>query len=80
MKQTIDYSTIEEPAKSKKAINDVKFFVGIKAFRQITFMMGSLNDEKGLRIALELGGITGFPATAMINKYMGTKLKKYGPK
>ncbi len=77
MKQTVDYSTLQEPAKSKKAINDVKFYFGIKTFNQLTFMMGSLNDEKGCKIALEMGGVTGFPAEAMIAKYMGKKLKNY---
>jgi hypothetical protein len=76
MKQTIDYSTLQEPEKSKKAINDAKFYLGLKPFKALTEIMSTLNDEKGCTVALAMGGIVGFPAKAMIAKYMGTKLKK----
>jgi len=76
MKQILDYSKLQEPEKTNKAIKDCKFYLGIKPFNKLVELMSTVNDERGCRIALSFGGISGFPATAMINKYMGVNLPK----
>ena len=69
MKILIDYSKLEEPAKSQKAIQDIIEFVGVVEYeRLVKSIMG--HPKKDILIGLFLfRGIEGFPAQVLADRY-----------
>ena len=69
MPTTIDYSKLEEPAKSQKAIQDIIEFVGEKRYKKIVEAITG-QPKRDIIVALSLfQGIEGFPAQVLADRY-----------
>lgn len=69
MHTTIDYSKLEEPAKSQKAIQDIIEFVGAVEYERLVHSITG-HPKKDILIGLSLfRGIEGFPAQVLADRY-----------
>lgn len=69
MSHQIDYSKFDEPEKSSKAIDDIKFWLGPKKFAEFTTLL--VNEAPltldAFRMTVSFCGVRGFPAEAWWN-------------
>ena len=69
MHTTIDYSKLEEPAKSQKAIQDIIEFVGETRYKKVVAAITG-QPKRDIIVALSLfQGIVGFPAQVLADRY-----------
>jgi len=75
MKTTIDYSDKTE----REAISDVLFYIGFKHFKNVVREISKYTDNeetrKSFMIGLEFTGVEGYPAKAMLNRYLKGEIK-----
>lgn len=66
MHTTVDYSKLSEPEKSKKAIADLREFLGQEKYDHITseFRQKDKMDVELFINIVSIGGISGFPVYA----------------
>ena len=74
MKTTIDYSDKTE----REAISDTLFYVGFDHFKKVVREISKYtdNDEtrKNFMIGLAFAGVQGYPAKAMLNRYLKKRI------
>ena len=58
----IDYSKLEEPAKSAKAISDCKFYLGRSYAKILRIIAEDASTLEGRKVLLSFAGVQGFPA------------------
>jgi hypothetical protein len=75
MKTTIDYSDKTE----REAISDVLFYIGFNHFKKVVREISKYTDNeetrKSFMIGLEFAGVQGYPAKAMLNRYLKGEIK-----
>ena len=76
MHTTIDYSTLEEPAKSEKAIADIIEFLGEVEYERLVKTIQGY-PKKDILIGLSLfSGIEGFPAQVLADRYCAENIQQ----
>ena len=69
MHTTIDYSKLEEPAKSEKAIADIIEYLGMDRYEKVVKSIQG-QPKKDILMGLSLFvGIEGFPAQVLADRY-----------
>jgi|TARA_R110000787_G_scaffold82256_1_gene177908 hypothetical protein len=75
MKTTIDYSD----KTAREAVSDVLFYIGFNPFKKVVQEISKYADNvetrKSFMIGLEFAGVQGYPAKAMLDRYLGGKAK-----
>lgn len=68
-RMTIDYSTLQEPEKSEKALKDFRQYVGEEPYNALV-LMTEVKSKDWVRMAVAmLMGVEGFPVDAFIAKH-----------
>lgn len=70
MKQTIDYTNLNEPAKRAKALDDIKFYLG-DGYDRICRELKEVKHFESFAFALSFAGIQGYPVKALYNHIHG---------
>ena len=69
MHTTIDYSKLEEPAKSQKAIQDIIEYVGERRYKAIVKCITGQPKRDSINGLSLFQGIQGFPAQVLADRY-----------
>lgn len=62
MKTTVDYS--KSPAKNFDAVEDIKKYLGLKKWNEISPEMAKVTDVRQFDVFCMIAGIEGFPVVA----------------
>jgi hypothetical protein len=64
---------------AREAVSDVLFYIGFNPFKKVVQEISKYADNvetrKSFMIGLEFAGVQGYPAKAMLDRYLGGKAK-----
>lgn len=70
MKQSINYSALDETAKETKALEDVKFYLG-DGYERICGHLREVTHYESFAFALSFVGVQGYPVRVLYNHLHG---------
>lgn len=71
MKTTINYTSLEGAAKAKKAIADIKSYLGNKKYAEVAPEMALVTNPKQFAFYCMIAGIEGYPVVAWYESFHG---------